>query len=291
MKQILQNIQQRAYEGAVECYQNPNNPVPVNVPAPRIKLVARKYIVENAYKDGFTYGLASGLILLPKVLKDEIINGIKTANDTINKYIENTVMLFEEGKSLKGFSPGYLRYLSKIGVPNENFGILAKEHYQIYTTGCSPMKIIGMDFPLWQYELFFTRLEFDKLVDDLDKLQETQDRVRRRVEFCDTWKMILKSHVGDINDSIVEKMTIEQIEIMRYGIPNTSEVIRKLTLKQCADPQQLSDIDLERWIAKIDRSYKKLSPISYLAGSSGDQYSFTTVNKERFFWVPQSLIP
>jgi hypothetical protein len=180
----------------------------------------------------------------------------------------------------------FIKYLLSIGMPPENIPILMNEHYQVYTRGFTPVSVTGLKNPLWESQLFFTSEELHDLNKGCRVLEEAVTSEDRRNKFQQYWERMLSSHIGE---EIEDNPYLQDIELKKFGLPGTSDLLKQIRLKDIPDKAKLSDDQLERWIAKILSNTRKLEKI-YNRNEAFKEYWWAT-NDEYYYWIPQVFLP
>ena len=248
------------------------------------------YVIHSPFKTGFIMPTPLGKILSSTTLKNETTNSIYALNDSINSKIENAQPILEHG-GVKNIDDGLLTYLTSLGISAENLRLLAEEHAQLYYVGFSANSIKNTKYPVWQFDLLYSNEEFQKMVSYVNMLSEenSPDNYQLREAFYNAWVEIVKSHIGSVKlNKEIADMQIAEIEALVFGAVGTTPLLQH-TLKEIKDKAIIPDKDLHTWLFAIDKKKQKLNNIANMTSDSKN-YSFTS-HDDRFYWIPQKMLP
>ena len=168
--------------------------------------------------------------------------------------------------------------------------MLANDRYQMYITGYTPLKVQGLNSNLWEFDLFLTADEFSEIRSKMNKLVEARNSVVRSKSLKAAWTQLLKAHAGSLSDEEVLEKTIGETEQMVFGLPGTSDFL-KIRIQDLDDLAKIDNIALTKWASLIENKLKRLDQIYGNINGLWDEYSFLSNNKDRYFYIPQSLLP
>lgn len=237
-------------------------------------------------------------------LENEIYNIVNYTNANIEDFIEITDRLiykgeglneiFKEGtttkntnKEVSSFAPAILSYLSDMKIPYEQLNILVEEKYQFYTEAYTPIKVKSLNYPLFTRVLFLNRVELGELISIMNKLSVAKTAIDRRKCLQDTWIEILKSHIGNMNEEELMNLDLEKINKKVFGLPGTSKLLKDVKLKYLTDNSVVKNIDIAKYINKID---SKVSKLNKILNYNNYTYSFMS-NDENYYWIPEQDLP
>ena len=247
-------------------------------------------VIHSPFRTGFIMPTPLGKVLSSSTLKDETTNAIYALNDSTNSKIDKTQSLLERG-GVDNIDEGLLTYLTSLGIPPENLNLLADEHAQLYFVGFTSKTVKNARYPVWQFDLLYSNEELQKIVQYVNLLSEeaNKDNYQLREAFYIAWIEILKSHIGSTKlNKEIEDMKIGEIEALVFGAVGTTPLLQH-SLKEIKDKAIISDIELHKWLFEIDKKKQKLNNIANMT-SDAKIYSFTS-HDDRFFWIPQKLLP
>lgn len=312
-REILDEISQRAYLKSKQFAQSAGAKIP---PPPKQRMDGnrRKYVMDNPSVLGSVSYCLPGQQVSPETLRKDIYSAITSFFDSTTIKLAAVNQIVNEGKSIDNaiedankkvapaaasapsgdkvdyFANGIWGMLENSGIPPENIAILKDEHYQMYIPGFTPEQTTDMKSKLWQMELFCTMNEFQDIRRSLQKLIEARNSNERRKAFQETWKQLLRNHLGEVTEDALNAYTLEQTQAMIFGLPGVSKFLT-LRLADLGDPAKFPESQLVNYLGIIENKLKKLTNIlGATGGVSLDQYSFES-NTNRYYWIPQSLLP
>jgi hypothetical protein len=251
-----------------------------------------KLVLQNSpMKVGFLMFSKIGGTIPQATMQKEIVQAINGINDSTNTMLSQAQRLTEEG-GLKNISGALLTYLTTLDIPVENLKLLADEHAQVYYEGWTSNTVKSMSQSPWQFDLLFSNDELSDLVSKINKLsiEGSPTNSELRTYFHDAWIQLLKDHFGgNISNKEMEDMQLSELETLVFGAVGSTPLLN-LHVRDIQDPALMKDADLISWTDKIDKKRIKLSKISSMIPGH-ENYSFITIHEERFFWIPQSLLP
>ena len=259
------------------------------IPLPTVVVDASGGIgyLDKDYMRGGIYYVNPGRKLPPDSLRDRITRKILFINDTTNALLKEVQRVMMGGKMQTDNSP-FWNYLSKLDIPSENLAILKSEHYQIYSKGFTPQQRNNMNYPLWEYQLFYTSDGLYELKRSLQMLVDARTSDVRRTKFKEAWMKLLEGHIGNLEPEELESKSIGEIEKLIFGLPGTSDFLG-LRLGHLEDKARLPDYKFERWVTRIEMNLKTIEKI-FNRLPVYEEYHFRS-NDEVYFWIPQSFLP
>jgi TssR protein VWA domain/TssR protein N-terminal barrel domain/TssR C-terminal domain len=190
------------------------------------------------------------------------------------------------GEEVSAFKGAVLNYLADLNVSTDQLEKMIEENYQLYIEAYTPIKHKNLKEPFYDRVLFLTRLELSKILGQMEKLAEARSSGNRRIRLRDTWKEILREHIGEVSDEVLENMTMEQASERVFGLPGTSKLLKEVRLKDIVS-ESVSEIDISKYCQLIDRKFDRLHKIF---GAEKYDYSFSS-GDETYFWLQESLLP
>jgi type VI secretion system TssR-like protein len=160
------------------------------------------------------------------------------------------------------------------------------ENKYLYLEAYTPISHKDLNYPLYDRVLLLTRQELSGLLNRMEKLAEAKSSANRRILLLDIWKELLRVHIGEASDEILESMTMEEATEKVFGLPGTSGLLKEVRLKDIVG-ESISEVDISRYCVMIDRRYDRLQKIFRMERYP---YSFS-INDETYYWIPESLLP
>lgn len=306
-KEIALGIQEDLYAKLINIAQKTAN----KIEQPVLMNEGRKYIVKN------NATFAQSVFVLPdnkfapadlkKEIKDAVLESdkfteymLKKSNEVVSngqsmkQVIEETKKdLFSKqgeatSKYVSSYAPALLLQIADMeGMTDEKIDILCDERYQLSSTGYANVLAKDLTYPLFEPVLFMTSQDLSTMITVMTSLVDASKNDERRKKLKDTWVELLKKHMGNVNTSEFENLTMEQINLKIFGLPYTSEMLKGLKLKDIEDKSIIDDVKLGKWIDMVSKKIKNLSKKQNI---SDDDSSFLT-NDQRYFWIEQNLLP
>jgi len=216
--------------------------------------------------------------LLSKVNK-AVMDGRRIDNDLNSEQ--------NEDKYVSSFGPSIVHFLKQLNLSQEKYDIITKERVQFCKIGYAADRIDGYKYPLFQSVLFLTREELGEILGDIRKLTSVGNGNEARSAMADTWRQLLKQHMGDKNMEGIANASLQDISSKVFGLPSKSSFIAKVTLSQIIDKVAFPDHTFEQWTAEIEKKYFNLQKIY---NSDSYEYSFRS-NDQPFYWISENNLP
>ncbi|MEM7657433.1 MAG: type VI secretion system protein TssR domain-containing protein [Bacteroidota bacterium] len=193
-----------------------------------------------------------------------------------------------QSQYVSAFAPAIMLYLSQtLGLSQEQLKQIAGKNYQLFMPAYAPLQVSGMNKPLFQYVLFLTRKELSTLNRDLSKLVDASNNSEARRAMKDAWISLLEAHIGGVDRSEMEEMSMEEVGDKVFGIPATSSLLANRKLKDLEDRSVVSDAEFRTYVNDIR---DKLRDLERIFNANNYKYSFMS-NDQAYYWIEQALLP
>jgi len=306
-KEIINGIQNRLFDKSKNIATKTGNTPEL----PTLKLVnVKTWNVDNPMTLGRVVFSLPNDSFTPNQLKNEIIISVNEVNKFTNNLLDLSNDIVSHGQSLKKVSGVNADIFSKQGeaksqyvssysnallllfanmenMTDEKLDILCDERYQLSYNGYSNLTSARTEYPLFQPVLFMTSFDLVNMLKIMNDLADASKNAERRKKLKETWLELLKKHIGNVSNSELDNYTMEQINMKVFGLPQTSDLLKNLKLKDIEDKSIFPDDKLQRWIDNVNRKIKKLNNIM---NTNDETYSFLT-NDWRYFWIDQDFLP
>lgn len=252
----------------------------------------RKHYLSNSPFNGFIMQSFNSTIP-PAKLTAEIVKTLSCINDSTNLVIEEAQKLIENGnlgQDGNKVKSGTLTYLSSMNIAPDNIKHLAEKHAQLYYEGLSAMNTKQLSYPVWKFELLYTQKDLGELINSMDRMQYVDDDTELRENFDKVWRELLKGHLGKSPSSDeLEDKSLGDIEKLVFGCVGTTPILT-MKLGDLKNKDKISIKELHGWAMEIDKKQKILARIFNQTTPDVAKYTFDS-NEERYYWIPQSLLP
>jgi hypothetical protein len=292
------------YNTAFKKYKNVEENLKGKLLEPQIVKEENSYKLVGGTTVGAVFGLAEGKVLESKVLSKNVSQKILQLNDLIdqqmkmlNDMIENGAQIpvkslppstsISDGGSNNIFSsvlaPGVFKMLNDLKIGTDDLRAMGQEKFQLYIPGAVALTVKGKQYPLFKKVLLMTQFELSELTRNLIILRNSQNQ---KVDLVSAWKEILKKYVGDLSESELNNMTLEEINNIIYDMHCESKYISTTTLAGIVDlPKDI----LKKYVDDIKRKSIALEKIT---SAPWDEYRFSfRSNEQPFFWIDEDLLP
>jgi len=274
-----------------------------------IRVGSHAYILDTTTMIGTVKLAQKGSPLSPQQLQKEIERTVSFSSTLTDRNLNMLEGIISEGKSFEGaiadgeeqteyyddeaissqssYSPAIIDFLRKMGIPESKLKIILAENYQLYFPAYSPMKIDGLNYPLYNQVLFMTLRELGDLLTKFDALADAYTSSSQRQRLKEVWMELLQSHLGDdFSREQAENMTFEKINEKVFGLPGTSELLHT-RLADITDVSVVSDSEFYEYIQNIKLKRIELDKIYNNKNFDYGFYSYDT----QYFWISQDMLP
>ena len=275
-----------------------------------IRVANNAYILDTTTMIGTVVLAQKGSPLSPQQLQKEIDRTVGFSSALTDRKLHILEGIISEGNSFEGaitegeeqsdnyeddqaissqssYSPAIIDFLRKMGIPESKLKIILTENYQLYFPAYSPMKIKGLNHPLYKQVLFMTLRELGDLLNKFDALADASTSSGQRQRLKEVWMEILQSHLGDdFSREQAENMTFEKINEKVFGLPGTSALLH-IRLADITDPSVVKDPELYKYIVNIK---KKRIELDDIYNNGNYKYGFHSYDTQ-YFWISQDLLP
>lgn len=183
--------------------------------------------------------------------------------------------------------PGIFELLKASGVDSDQLKSMKGKKYQLFVKASAPMKTVNQEEPLYNYTLLLSRGELADVTRALRKLLDVSNPAQERRAFYETWKQVLKTHVGEVTDKELESKSMSELSEMLFGLPSSSPFLEKVKIMDILDKNLFPDMELAAYRQQMKASWQSLNDIflsyEYL-------YGFRS-NENPFYWVEQGILP
>ncbi len=204
------------------------------------------------------------------------------------KYKEPVTTINEKEEEVDPFTNDYSNALSDFllnSVSPEMYKKISSEKFQFYYDGYAPISIKNLSQPLFEQMLFMNQDEFYNLRDEVVRLTTANTEHDFRQHLYDTWKEILKSHLGE---NSYENKTMEEMQKQVYELPSTSKMLSELKLEDILVESKLPIAELHKYRSELFDKLDYINDIRDNGEKMGLKFSSNDVD---YYWVPQRLIP
>jgi len=260
------------------------------------------YRIQGGPITGVVRGLREDEEYHPASLKSEIRAIIFQNEAALNEMAKGKHNLVEVGDSLdqtiskaekinsiyvSEFTPNLIYFLKQSGLSKDDYDIIKKEKYQLYLKLIAPITVEGQTHPLFKRSLLLEYQEFSNLLNSLYKLSiyGRTNEGNERKQMYETWKEILKLHLGDKQD--VDSYGLNKIHRIVVGLPSRTKALRNRTLKEITNKRLFKSKDFNNYVNQITDKTKRLQNI---IRNENYKYMFRS-NEERYYWISEDLLP
>jgi len=273
-----------------------------------IRVSNNSFILDTTTMIGTVVLAKKGKPLSPQQLQNDIDKTVKFSSDLTDRNLKMLEAIISEGKSFddvitdndlgyvdndesissqSSYSPAIIDFLRKMGIPESKLKIILAENYQLYFPAYSPMKINGLQYPIYNQVLFITLRELGDLLTKFDALADAYTSSSQRQKLKEVWLELLQNHLGDeFSRERAENMTFEKINEKVFGLPGTSGLLN-IRLDDITDPSVVSDSKFYDYIQKIKNKRIELDKIYNNKNFEFGFYSYDT----QYFWISQDMLP
>jgi hypothetical protein len=162
-----------------------------------------------------------------------------------------------------------------------------EEVYLIYTKLIAPIIVKGQTRPLFKRSLLLEYQEFICLLHTLYGLSISgQSHLgNERKQLYETWRKILKLHLGDKQD--VNSYKLDKIHRIVIGLPSKMNSLRNVKLVDITNPRRFKSKDFNNYVKLIK---DKMTVLQKIIRNDNYKYMFRS-NEVRYYWISEDLLP
>ncbi len=159
--------------------------------------------------------------------------------------------------------------------------------YQLFVESYAPMKVEGLEYPLFKHVLFLDDSELYEIKQELQKLVTPDlEASKLREDLINAYKQILIKHFGnDLARGQITNKTPGEIIKLVTGLPSATEILNDFTIGELADRRKVPDAKLEELFYHVANKVEALDEVT------GNPAYFFRSRNETYYWVPQEVLP
>ena len=215
-----------------------------------------------------------------------LISQITDQGGGVKDVLSKNVSTIYSKRKASDFSPAIISFLTQTGLSEDELKIMMENKYQMFKPGFSALEVNGLKYPLFQRVVLLTILELSSIVNDIKDLAAS-GAGSRRIKMQNTWKDLLKTHIGNKSDEEMMSMGMDEINKMLFDVPTSSDFLKKMKLREITDPRIFPDIDFERYVDKLEN---KASSLNTILNQNNYPFSFSS-NNIMYYWIPEAILP
>jgi len=233
------------------------------------------------------------------ILNTEIFNAVKFTNDIT----EMLNKIFNEGKAVPedmGVVDAAINRIvceiaNKNNLDQDDVRKLAYEKYELYLDAKAPLKVQSAEHNYFSNVLFLPREDLVELRDKLRSLvySENSTPSKKREDLKKAWIELLGIYTGETDTDNLSRYTIDDWIKIYTGLEGEDinigkeSVLQGKTLEDIEDRDEVSNSDINAYIAQVSKNYSVLDNI--LKENRYD-YSYTS-NENTYYWIPVEYLP
>ena len=226
------------------------------------------------------------------VSPNEIETQVEGVIFRINKFIDDLrdmqIAIIREGGEYASSSlgPAFLYALKNAGLSDEEIKFYCAKNSQMYYEGYGSINNLKVNNPLANYVLFMDKVELTELLRIFDNLLNATSYNDKRRKMKDTWFEILRKHIGNSDEVIIENINLGEISSKILCLPKSTNLL-KIPIKDITDPKKFSDYDFNNYVKSIREKSNELKKIF---NNKDYKYSFESDDKT-YYWIEENLLP
>ncbi len=178
---------------------------------------------------------------------------------------------------------------TELKMTDNEFDILFQKKVQLYQEGYTSLMAAGNE--VFEPVLLLSNGELSSQINLLNNLANAASGSSKRIEIVKVWKRTLRDVVG-LSDAEIEKLSLEDVNRMLYGIPIKTNILGGKKVSDFLDPAKISDLQINTYANQIDQKYAALYSIFNAPDNASivvDKMFYSQENK--FFWIPFTYLP
>jgi|GEM_PF-1326424 len=212
-------------------------------------------------------------------LQEEIRQMLKSFQDQHEQMLQDLdCKIYVDCKP--GINPAVLKYMlkdiSEVDIPR-----LFDMDFQLFVEAYAPMQVDRLEYPLFKHVLFLTDRELYGLETTLKKLVVPGSPSELRENIERAYREMITTHYGS-DISKVANMTLGEAMEAAVGLPSTSDLLNKYTLK---DLEKISNDEIRDINDYIE------DKLIDMRGVIGNPKYYFRSRDNTYYWVPQNVVP
>ena len=253
---------------------------------------ANKYYLYRQAIEGSFYFSDPGKVMETNQLQKDIEYLILDSDSAISIKIaaaENYLNIGEvteipECEECYTFDPKGLLFLESMGLKREQINEYQNRGLAFSVDAYAVSQTDWLKYPLFKPVLFLSQEDLYEMNLNMKKLvDKSSPGPKLRKNLQETYKTVLKNHIGKIDMTSTIKMLNDQL----FGIPSTSEFLRDVRLQDITDERIVTDGQIR---AYLDYMFQKYSDISKILNTTEYPYKFKSGDMN-YYWIELDKMP